>query len=188
MSRFLISGFKPFGDWADNSSEWLVQQLARDPVCRPWIERAVILPVDHRESFRQIRPHLSSSLAGVVSFGQARSSKIRLERQAYNRFEQSGQQEGGTVLVHGAPKVMSTKLPIQRLQKQLRAAGLGTRISEAPGRWVCNALFFRLLREALPIPRGFIHLPPRTDPAWADERLLYAGQLILQCLNDLNTA
>jgi len=150
MGNLLVTGFGNFGNVKVNPSEVLVKQLQ---VKYPAIQTHVF-----RTSYKDVDKNLPALLEKtkpeiVVMFGYAgRSSLIRLETTAKPPKNLSLRQR----------RSYKSTLPIDALNTQLKATGVGVIYSHDAGNYLCNYLFFKLgqLAPKYAIQQyGFIHLP-----------------------------
>ncbi|KAJ8602297.1 hypothetical protein CTAYLR_007855 [Chrysophaeum taylorii] len=102
----------------------------------------------------------------VVHLGVAsQSERIMLEAAAYNETsfrvpdERGAQPVAGEIESGFEPKVASP-LDVEAIVAELRAQGHDVAVSEDPGRFVCNYLYFKSLRKRAGRPTLFVHTPP----------------------------
>lgn len=166
--RILLTGFEVFGGNSANPSEKLALRLDGE-----WIGPARIagrvLPV----SIAKLDPALDEILAetkpvAIVALGLAeREATIRLETTGHNELDfriadNDGKKRRGAIDKAGPAKRAAT-LPLNAALKALLAAGIPARLSDDPGRFLCNAALYGLLARAGKIPCGFVHLPPTPE-------------------------
>lgn len=166
----LVTAFAPFGGRKENASALVLHELIR----RKTAMRYRILPVDAvlaparlRQALLHLRPE------ALIMLGEAGGShEIRLETKAWNEKDfkipdSSGRQPRGAPVRLGEPPFMASTLPTLRLQALLKKAAQPVSLSQDPGRYLCNQLFYEALyfikKHKLPIPAGFIHLPLEMD-------------------------
>ena len=166
----LVTAFGPFGGRSENSSSLVVHKLR---VALPEI-RTRILPVDAvlapsllRQAIRRIRP------SALIMLGEAAGSAgIRLKTTAWNLKDFgipdiAGRQPVGVPVRRGAAESMPSTLSLKVMHDRLVAMGQSVSISDDPGRYLCNQLFFTALdflqRNEMHVPAGFIHLPLESD-------------------------
>jgi pyroglutamyl-peptidase len=167
--RVLVAGFEPFGGGTVNPSERVAQALdAR--VISGWHVRGVVLPcrfgaapVALLRAIRRERPRI------VICLGLAsRRRAVTPERWARNLVEaripdNAGFQPGRRLIEAGGEAILPSGLPVEQIARAMRSAGLPARVSVSAGRFVCNELFYRLMkacRSGAGVRAGFIHLPP----------------------------
>jgi len=168
MRKVLLTGFEPFGGNLINPSALAAQALAGRIISGRRVE-SLVLPcvfgkslVRLREQIRRIQPEL------VICTGLAGGrSDISLERIAINIADASipdnaGNQPVDCPVVPTGPAAYWSTLPIKAIVAKLTAAELPVSISPSAGTFVCNHLFYGLMRTLKRKPNmrgGFIHLP-----------------------------
>ena len=166
--RFLITGFAPFGGSRINPS-WEAVRRIPERLGEHTVIRAE-LPVVYDRSgemlLERIREHRPDC---VLCFGQAAGREgISLENVAVNLKASSAPDNAG-VLFSGekidpdGEESLQAHLPLRELCTVLTNADIPAKISYSAGTYVCNNLFYDLLRYAEETePQllcGFIHLP-----------------------------
>jgi len=166
LPTVLLSGFEPFGGDARNSS-WDAARGLNDEIISGHRVISVCLPV----TFAGALPRLFTAIAAhrpalVIAVGQANSRcRISIERVALNLLDaripdNDGQQPVDRPIEFDAPAALFATLPIKRAFAALRSAGFPAEISNSAGTFVCNQVFYGLLRHLPPgLPGGFIHIP-----------------------------
>ena len=166
----LLTGFDPFGGDAVNPSWLAVERLRGEILAGHRIETAQLptaferAPRALRAAIRRHRPAL------VLCIGQAGGrSAISFERVAINVIDaripdNDGTQPVDAPVAKGGPVAYFSTLPIKSLSAALLAAGIPAEISQTAGTFVCNQVFYALMRSLarLPTPRprgGFVHVP-----------------------------
>jgi pyroglutamyl-peptidase len=184
-TRVLLTGFEPFpaSSTHDNSSEAAVS--AFDPADVPGISAMKLtLPVEFDTAPGIVSSAIERCAPDVViGFGQGRS-RVDVETTAYNLEDSSevaggvpdnrGHIPGGVPIVSGGPAELSTGLPADAILAALGAAGIGSGLSDDPGRYVCNNVFYRIMTETAGTTRvsGFVHLPYIHTVDDADRQML----------------
>jgi pyroglutamyl-peptidase len=127
----------------------------------------------------------------VVSFGQG-TDEIHLEETAYN-LQDTSDAPGGVpdnrgfialarpIAAQGEAQLAS-RLPLDAVAAALSAYGEPASLSDDPGRYVCNNVFFAEL-GATDRPAGFIHLPYTSQ--FTDETRAHWGAVVETILNAL---
>lgn len=167
--RFLITGFAPFGKSKINPSYEAVRRLP-DTLGEHEILRAEI-PVVYDRCGDMLDAMLDRwQPDAVLCLGQAAGREgVSLENTAVNVKAASAPDNAGITfsgekIDPAGPESVSSRLPLRELSQLLREAGIPAKISYSAGTYVCNNLFYRLLRYAeLNDPHlrcGFIHIPP----------------------------
>jgi pyroglutamyl-peptidase len=117
-------------------------------------------------------------------------SMVTLERVAinyndstrYGLSDEAGYAPQGTPSVTGGPAAYFSSLPLRRIVKDLRAAGVPADISGDAGTLLCNHLMYGILHYLLQqpqqqqnvssiLPAGFVHLPALPEMASREENL-----------------
>ena len=167
-NRILITGFGPFGRFAENPTEHCVRKLAvedrRDHV------RTLVLPVDYRSAFEILRQELAEHppeflfLLGL-SIG-ARRLKLELvtrnclstQLPDINNFMPDNQR-----ILDNGPETYRTNLDIDRFESFLSKNNLDVERSEDAGDYLCNYVYYRALHliesENLSTRALFVHTP-----------------------------
>lgn len=166
----LVTAFGPFDGRSENASSLALRELKR---AFPGI-RTRVLPVDSviaparlQQALRLLRP------SALILLGEAAGIRqIRLETTAWNELDFripdiADRQPAGRAIVPGAPAHRRATLPVKRLLTRLSANGHEAILSDNPGRYLCNQVFYTALHflaeNDLPCPAGFIHLPLPAD-------------------------
>jgi pyroglutamyl-peptidase len=168
VRRVLVTGFEPFGGAVVNPSELLVRALAAAPPAGIELATAV-LPVSYgraddllETAVRSARPEL------VVCFGQADGrSGISVERVALNLDDTERPDSDGVVsrseIDPTGPVAYRSTLPVDEIVAALRAEGIPAASSRDAGGYLCNRVFYKLMRllgvERPAARGGFVHVP-----------------------------
>lgn len=166
--RFLLTGFAPFGGSSINPSYEAVRLLP-DRLGEHEILKAE-LPVVYGEAAARLLDLIKEHRPDcVLAVGQAAGrSGISLESTAVNRRaasvpDNAGNRYSGEAIEEGAPESLPARLPLDVLLHELQAADIPAKISASAGTYVCNDLFYSLLRymetEMPSLRGGFIHIP-----------------------------
>lgn len=166
--RALVTAFDPFGGAAVNVSQ---QALALLPARAGGAELATaVLPT----SFARAHPALAAAIAReapelVLCTGQAEGrAALGVERVAINLQDarlpdNDGARPEERPVLAGGPAAYFSTLPAKAVLAALRAAGLPAEISYSAGTFVCNHVFYHLMRLAETSAHrwraGFLHLP-----------------------------
>lgn len=192
----LLTGFDPFGGASVNPSWLAVRALHGERL----LDHAVVaaqLPTVFGESLRCLTALLDVHRpALVICVGQAGGrGAISLERVAINVddapiADNAGGQPIDTPVRPGAPAAYFTGLPIKAMLAELRAAGIAAEVSQTAGTFVCNHVFYGLMRtlatrRTLRHTRGgFVHvpwLPEQGAPHMALDDIVRGLRLAVQC-------
>ncbi len=165
MGKVLVTGFEAFGGDLVNPTELMLKWI-RDDSKLSSVFDTLILPVEFSSAHEIILKHQNlDSYSAILSFGLAAGrAKISLERVALNWIETSIPDNAGISPKLGpidpsAEKVYFSKMNIESIRDDLKAAGLSVEISLTAGGYVCNHLYFQLLKAKLKQPVVFIHVP-----------------------------
>jgi pyroglutamyl-peptidase len=168
IKNVLATGFEPFGGETINPSALAAEALDGRKVVGRRVVGAV-LPcvfgkslVALKQEIRRWKPEL------VICVGQAGGrGEINLERVALNIEDASipdndGNQPVDRPVVTGGPAAFWSTLPIKAIVAALRKAGLPAVVSQSAGTFVCNHVFYGLMRALArqrTVRGGFIHVP-----------------------------
>ena len=171
-ATLLLTGFEPFGPWKRNVTREAVSAFdgeVRDGV----LLRALELPVAFPRAIEVLERGVARARpSAVLSFGihRTRGGVFRVEEVAANDLHFKKPDNDGTILrgkpvVRGGPPKLEATLPTDDLLQALKARGLRARRSNDAGRYLCNAVYYWLLRKGP--PAAFIHVPPLLpDESW----------------------
>ena len=167
MLKVLITGFEPFGDYSENSSWEVAQQVTS---CG--IEGAEIVAEQLPVSFARVGKALRRVIELhnpnlVIMLGQsAVADRIKLERVALNMMDSTMGDNDGVKpdeepICEGEESALFTSLPIKRLRSAIEAKGINVKISNSAGLYVCNCAYYEALRmcKERAMQAIFIHLP-----------------------------
>jgi pyroglutamyl-peptidase len=168
--KILITAFGPFAGRPENASSLALRALKRrNPSIHMRIlpVDSVIAPARLRQAVRQLQPDV------LLMLGEAAGDQaIRLERLAWNELDFripdiAGRQPRAKRIEKDGPVSFESTLPLQDMERALKAGDHGVVISEDPGRFLCNQVFYEAMGilRGLPksCPAGFIHLPLADD-------------------------
>ena len=165
--KIIVTGFDPFGGEKINPSIECVKAL-------PEIEGVELirleLPTVFNESAKRLNEVINDVKPdAVLSVGQAGGRPgITMERIAINVDDAripdniSQQPIDEEIQVEGEAAYFST-LPIKRIVKAIREAGIPAEVSNTAGTFVCNHIMYQALFAATkadkPFKAGFMHIP-----------------------------
>ena len=165
--KIIVTGFDPFGGETINPSIECVKAL-------PEIEGVELirleLPTVFKESAKRLNEVINDVKPdAVLSVGQAGGRPgITMERIAINvddaRIPDNVSQQpiDEEIQVEGEAAYFST-LPIKRIVKAIREAGISAEVSNSAGTFVCNHIMYQSLFAATkadkPFKAGFMHIP-----------------------------
>jgi pyroglutamyl-peptidase len=158
--RVLVTGFEPFGGSTVNPSQQLVDALEGDVA-------KVVLPVSYARAAAVLRDAIAEHEPEVViCFGQADGrAGISIERFAHN-FDEATTTDNDDAPGSGAPidpdgpAAYPSSLPVDDIVAALRAEGIPAAPSRDAGGFLCNHVFYVLMRTLEQNARGgFVHVP-----------------------------
>ena len=146
MTRVLVTGFEPFDSSGVNSSQQLVDALDGG------VAKA-LLPVSFARAGDELRRAIREAEPDVViCFGQADGrTGISIERFAHNLDEASTADNdaangSGTAIDPDGPLAYASTLPVDELVAALHAEGIPASASRDAGGYLCNHVFYVLMR------------------------------------------
>lgn len=186
----LVTGFEPFDGGTVNPSQLLIEALDGEV-------QTALLPVSYARAADELRRAVRDSRPdAVICFGQADGrTGISIERFAHNLDEASTTDNeaaagsGAAIDPHG-PVAYPSTLPVDELVEALRAAGIPAAPSRDAGGFLCNHVFYVLMRvlddERPGAIGGFVHVPllpeqalGRDAPSMPLETLVEAARVIV---------
>ena len=188
--KILISGFEPFGAYAENPSMELVKALP-DQLSNQISLCKTILPVDNVHGPDRLLEEIHHTKPdAVLAFGLApKRHRINLERVAINLKDyripdNAGNQITDQPIIPGGPTAYFTTLPIRKMLTALTAANIPGTISLSAGAYLCNQVFYRMMHEITfnnwPIRAGFIHLPGYQPSGVPTEKFTFDFDMIIR--------
>ena len=195
--KIIVSGFDPFGGETINPSIECVKAL-------PEIEGVELirleLPTVFKESAKRLNEVINDVKPdAVLSVGQAGGRPgITMERIAINvddaRIPDNiSQQPIDEAIQLDGEAAYFTTLPIKRIVKAIREAGISAEVSNSAGTFVCNHIMYQALFAAKkadkPFKAGFMHIPfipeQTTDkPSLSLEESTKALQIAIETIRD----
>lgn len=162
----LITGFEPFADYSINPSYEAVRRLP-DQICGATVVKRC-LPVVFGKAADSLEREIEKICPDIVictGLAGGRSA-ITPESVAVNlmdaRFpDNEGQQPRKQKILEDGEKELYASLPISLMLDCLREAGIPAQQSDSAGTFVCNEVFYRLMKmtEGSRILAGFVHIP-----------------------------
>ena len=195
--KIIVTGFDPFGGEKINPSMECVKAL-------PEIEGVELFRVELPTVFKESAIRLNEVINdvkpdAVLSVGQAGGRPgITMERIAINVDDAripdniSQQPIDETIQTEGEAAYFTT-LPIKRIVKAIREAGISAEVSNSAGTFVCNHIMYQSLFAATkadkPFKAGFMHIPfipeQTTDkPSLPLEESTRALQIAIETIRD----
>lgn len=195
--KIIVTGFDPFGGETINPSIECVKAL-------PEIEGVELirleLPTVFKESAKRLNEVINDVKPdAVLSVGQAGGrAGITMERIAINvddaRIPDNiSQQPIDEAIQLDGEDAYFTTLPIKRIVKAIREAGISAEVSNSAGTFVCNHIMYQALFAATkankPFKAGFMHIPfipeQTTDkPSLPLEESTKALQIAIETIRD----
>jgi pyroglutamyl-peptidase len=163
VTAVLVTGFEPFDGSQVNPSQLLVDALDGD------VTKA-LLPVSYARAADALRRAIRDAEPEVViCFGQADGrTGISIERFAHNlddgaTTDNDAARGAGTAIEPDGPLAYASTLPVDEIVAALRADGIPASASRDAGAFLCNHVFYVLMRaleQERPEARGgFVHVP-----------------------------
>lgn len=163
----LVTGFAPFGNYSVNPSGLIAEALNGSSVAGALVV-GIVLPVEYNESvanaaqaIEQYQPVLVISCGLKADAHSVRVEKIGVNLRRYDMgnghlsFPQKIEQTG--------PLFRTSTLPVGKIVHVIRDANISVQRSFFAGMYVCNCLFYELLRTAYEqnnsVAVGFLHVP-----------------------------
>lgn len=157
----LVSGFKPFLNEKINPSELLVEKLKVNYQDL----KSVVLPVEFDRAYVELQKQIDQVKPKfVIMFGQAGGRpNVCLEKIALNWNQTKSADESKFVpqtgrISDGELALMST-FQVDDLAAFLADRRLKTEVSFSAGAFVCNNLYFKVLKNNPLIQSIFVHVP-----------------------------
>ncbi|RMX05932.1 pyroglutamyl-peptidase I [Corticibacter populi] len=195
-ASILLTGFAPFDGAALNSS-WEIARALDGVVLQGHRIAAAQLPVAFGDALellftqlRRQRPQLVLCLG--LAGGRA---AMAIERIGINLIDapipdNQGCQPVDVPVVPGGPAAYFTSLPVKRMLRAMRAAGVPVELSQSAGTYVCNQVLYGLLHGLQTLDGGcwhgvrcgFVHvpwLPGQGSPALPLEDMVRALRVAL---------
>jgi len=181
--KILISGFEPFGGANSNSSQLVVDAIAKEDLFGVELF-TVILPVEFDKAAKVLLSKVKEANPEIIiCFGQAEGRKsITPEKIAINLdstriTDNAGDSRVDKIIIEGGADGYFSTLPIERMVEAVRASGLESEISLSAGAFLCNHIFYHLQHQLIGQGKesGFVHLPLVNEqssqfpnqPSWA---------------------
>lgn len=156
MEKIILTGFGAFASNTVNPTEIIVNALKEDDGIS-----SLILPV----VYDRCADILESSSGDIfLHLGLASSrNMITIEKYAYNEKRATIQDNDGIIfsgekIRNDGPDIIETPFNTTKVVKALENASIDSRVSQDPGRYVCNNIYYHsLMRERMAL---FVHFPP----------------------------
>ena len=156
MTHVLVTGFEAFGENVVNPTHSIAEELG-----------GIVLPVSYARAADALRSAIAESKPDVVlCFGLAADrTAITPERFAHNLDEASTTDNeaapgSGEEIEPGGPIACRSTVPVDDIVAALRAEGFPAEPSRDAGGFLCNHVFYVLLRTlGRNQAGGFVHVP-----------------------------
>jgi len=156
----LITGFKPFLGDSINPSQVLVESV-QDPLVTK-----LILPVEFNRAFDILNQYIIEfEPKVVVMFGLASGrAKVSIEKIALNWRQSRNSDESGFLpsigrIDESSDLALMTSYPVDHLYDELQKLEVPVEISFSAGTFVCNDLYFKVVKQYPKLKSVFIHVP-----------------------------
>lgn len=164
----LVTGFEPFGGETINPSAKIARNLHGHVVAGHRVMGGLLPCVFGEAGAEMKRLVRAAKPVLVIALGQAGGrTQITPERVAINVDDaripdNAGEQPVDRAIVRGGPAAYWSTLPIKAIAAALGARGIPAAVSQTAGTFVCNHVFYglmRALRGRRGTRGGFIHVP-----------------------------
>lgn len=157
----LVSGFKPFLKEKINPSELLVEKLK----VKYQDLKTVVLPVEFDRAFVELQKQIEQTKPKfIIMFGQAGGrpnvclEKIALNWNQTKSFDEAGRKPEVGRIGDGELALMST-FPVEDCAEFLADRKVKVETSFSAGAFVCNNLYFKVLKNYPLTQSIFVHVP-----------------------------
>jgi pyroglutamyl-peptidase len=184
MKTILLTGFEAFGTTPVNPAEQVARRLDGESIAGAVIVSRIV-PNTFFVCIDAVRDALQETAAdAVVMLGEfGGRATISVERFAHNFNDSTryGLKDNAGVALQGEPTAPDgplayhSTLPVRAMVTAMREGGVPADISDAPGTFCCNHLFYGVLHHLAssgqPVPAGWIHLPHLPEVAALEHNL-----------------
>ncbi|MFN7181951.1 MAG: pyroglutamyl-peptidase I [Planctomycetota bacterium] len=171
ISRVLLTGFEPFGNFVKNSSYESIKTLHDKKINNAKIV-VKSLPVSYNSAGKLLEHYILESRPQIViSFGMG-TKFIQFEWIALNINYSTRKDNDGTIIKkeetikEDGPLAYKSRLPFRKIADTLKKHDIPFVQSFFAGTYLCNNIFYHLLYYAQKyqiLLAGFIHLPPTPE-------------------------
>ena len=168
MSRVLLTGFRPFGKYNENSSWAVAEKVAACGVVGAEVI-AMRLPVSFVGVGAALRKAVEECCPDVIiMLGQcAGIDYIKLERIAINMMDATTPDNDGYLpdeepIYADGTVALFTNVDIKKMRRAIEELGIPAKVSNSAGLYVCNRTYYEALRlcnERPGMKALFVHLP-----------------------------
>ena len=168
MKTVLVTGFEPFGGERVNPSALAAQTLNGKVIAGRRVVGAVLPCVFGkallalRREIRRARPELILCVGQATGQGGLAVERVAVNLEHARIPDNAGRQPVDRPVARAGPAAYCSTLPIKAIVAAVREAGLAAEVSESAGTYVCNSVFYGLMRALARTPAvrgGFIHVP-----------------------------
>lgn len=191
--NILISGFEPFCGRKVNNSWEIAKRFE-------WCQRMDVckIPVSFSRAHNFIIDALKRKKYNlVIMLGETSvtSDYVRLERVAINYRDSSKPDNEGYIaddeaIVENAPKAYFSTLPIKKYVAHLKELGYQVKASNSGGSFVCNSVYYHVLRHleenGSVTAALFLHLPVATNIVSMEEMENVIGAILSYFTNSFH--
>lgn len=182
----LVSGFKPFLSEKINPSQLLVEKLKVNSNHNSDFDdiKTVILPVEFDRAFLEFQKQIENvNPKFIIMFGQAGGRPhICLEKIALNWNQTSATDEAkhipATGRISDGELALMSNFQVEDLATFLADRRLKCEVSFSAGAYVCNNLYFKVLKTYPLIQSIFIHVPFLPEQGLATQPKMEFDQML----------
>ncbi|PAW68536.1 MAG: pyroglutamyl-peptidase I [Opitutia bacterium Tous-C1TDCM] len=190
MPTVLLTGFEPFGGDATNPSQDIVRALDGRTIAGHRVAGRV-LPCVFGKSVRELRrwlrrerPLLVICLGVAAGRGAITPERVAINLDDARMPDNAGEQPVDRPIARGGPAAYFSTLPVKGIVAALARRGLPAAVSHTAGTFVCNHVFYSLMRtlarrrgRAGAVRGGFIHVPAADTAGGSRPGLALAEQI-----------
>ncbi len=187
MNRVLLTGFEPFKEEEINPSQIVARKMHGRNIGGKKVISS-ILTVDETCAEKIQREITNVDPSHIVNLGLASGrSGICLEKVAINVMPEKKTEK----IVEDGPDAYFSRLPVQRILKELHENNIPSRISYSAGTYFCNYIMYYTLHctRDIPTKSGFIHIPytpkqvvTKDKPSMELEMIEKGVEIAVRCL------
>ncbi|MCB1805500.1 MAG: pyroglutamyl-peptidase I [Candidatus Competibacteraceae bacterium] len=184
MQTVLLTGFEAFGNTPVNPAESVTRALDGAHIDDSEVV-GVVVPNTFFECIEVVRASIEEVQPEIVimmgEYGGRAIITVERIAQNFNDSTRYQLQDNRGVSMQGEPTIPNgplayqSTLPLRAMVKAMRAVGVPSDISDAPGTFCCNHLMYGILHHIaandLNIRAGWIHLPHLPEVAALPENL-----------------
>lgn len=185
MPAVIVTGFEPFGNFKENPSAQIAEQLHGRTIGDVMVS-SLVLPVAFGQDTARLFPAIEELQPQfVLSLGlAARATCLQVERIALN-LQNADDRE--VPIVEDGPAAYFATLDVDQIATAVKNRGTPAQPHVYAGTYLCNHVMYQTLHLAatqpIPLRSGFIHLPLSQEQALA-EGLTQLPSLPLQTMAD----